>query len=392
MRLLAQQGFGKARYIDDSINDRTAYGAILSPRDEDPIALETLINNLRTGKTKFIAVDPQFYAFTIPDARLRRLADYPYYPGFLTRRNFSRTQDLRRYAVDALEYQKTLNVSHFIAPSIALMDLRDSYSQVFVSMAQESLEWHEQQDDSRPLLLSLILNESALNSSEAVDEFLDVATSWSCEGMYICVQATSSAYPANLGAAALANLLYIIYVLSELNDYSITIGFCDFNSFLFGAAGASFAATGWYNSLKQFSLNRWIPSKGGARPRPRYSSSALLASILIEPELSEVMERGLQSYALSGTQFDSQLLESAVGSNWPASVAFRAHIAALSLLGSEVAEMPRSAALRLNRVMARVERARSSYLLLVREGVSFQTRFGFLDIWQDAIERFIERS
>jgi len=390
LRILAQQGYGKGRYIEEGIKDGSLRGAILSPRDEEPAALTSFVKHLAEDGLEFVAIDPQFYAFTIADGRLRHLERYPFSPGFLTRRSFSSSTELRAFSSDALKYQAHLPVTHLISPAVALTDLRDSNSQIYVTMAQESIRWHSKKKQ-KPLLLSLILNESALQSSDAIDEFLDVITSWDYHGVYLCVQATTSAYPATLSAAALANLLYLVHVLTTLNDYLVVFGFADFNALLLGAAGASYAASGWYNSLKQFSLNRFVPSKGGSRPRPRYPSIPLLAPILVEPELSEIVDLGFGEYALSDLDLDDQLSDEVSGAMWPALVSYRANVAALAGLGESLRRAGRNTQTRLDSVIDRIERARSSYQYLATEGVTFQTRFGFLNTWQEAIEQFLDR-
>lgn len=389
MNILAQVGFGKSTYIEDAVKDGSLSGAILSPRDEDAASLASTVQRLSDSQgVTFVAVDPQFYAFTVPDARLRKLDGYPYNPGILTRRSYSDADTLRKLSVTALQFQSTLSVTHLITPAIPLVDLRDSSSQIFITMAQESLK---HVDDARPLLLSLILSESALLSPDQVDEFLDVITAWDYRGIYLCVQPNNSIYPATLSSPALANLLYLIYVLAELNNYTVVVGFTDFNSILFRAAGANYVASGWHNSLKQFSLARYAPKKkGGARARPRYSSRPLLAPILVEPELAEIVDAGLEEYALSGSVFDTRLLGDVAGTNWPTSIAYRAHVATLARLDEEFTSAS-TAKGRFASALQSVGRARSSFELLAKRGISFETRAAFLRSWQDAVEQTLER-
>ncbi len=45
------------------------------------------------------------------------------------------------------------------------------------------------------------------------------------------------------------------------------------------AAGASGGATGWYNSLRSFDINKWQPRSGGRSPNPRFFSRPLLTSL-----------------------------------------------------------------------------------------------------------------
>jgi hypothetical protein len=391
MKIISQVGHGKSDYVTQCLADGNIVGAIFSPRDETPDEVRRALRSIyRDERVEFAAFDPQFYAFTLPDARLRNLDIYPYCPGFLTRRQFSQLDRLREFSVDAIDYQLKLSVTHLIAPAIQLIDLRDSYSQIYMTMAQESIEYWKRRSTDKSLLISLILNESALSSSEAVDEFLDVITSWEYDGVYICVESRTGQYPQRLSAQALTNLLYIVYVLSELNDKQVIFGYSDFIGILVGAAGAHYLATGWYNSLKSFSLTRFIPRKGGGRARQRYASVPLLASVLVEPELSEILDLGYSEYALSGTSFDVRIAESP-GTAWTASISYREHAAALASLAASVTNAGRTPAARMKAMARRISRAQSAVQLLTSEGVVFETRFGFLEDWQSAIDEFLER-
>lgn len=392
MKVLTQLGYGKSDYVDSAIKDESIAGVILSPRDEDPSSLVSLAKSYTSRGLPFIALDPQFYAYTIPEARLRYLDKVPYYPdGFITRRQFSNLAQLKAFSTDALDYQFKLKVTHLISPAIQLADLRDSNSQTFLTMAQESISHVVRKKDRRPLLLSLILEESALVSPEAVDEFLDILTAWEFGGVYICVQPRGSAYPSPIAPTAMANLLYLIYVLSDLNGYEVVVGYADFNGLLYGAAGADYMASGWYNSLKQFSISRFIPKKGGARARARYPSLPLLASILVEPELSDIVDSGRKRYGLSDLGFDRAFADNVSSALWPPGTSCRAHLAAFNELADDVTGSARSVKRRMAYALERIERAQSTILLLRNEGVVFETRFTFLNIWQEAIDQFLER-
>jgi len=57
-------------------------------------------------------------------------------------------------------------------------------------------------------------------------------------------------------------------------------GYADVVAPYLGAAGASAAGSGWFNTLKVFSLKKFAPNTGMARqPIPRYTSARLLKSI-----------------------------------------------------------------------------------------------------------------
>ncbi len=395
MTLLIQHGYGKSDYIENVLEEGSARGVIFSARDEKHDLLPTLIKRLsREHEDIQLLFDPQFYGFQIPDGKIRKLEEYPYFPGLLSRRDFVKPGALSRFATEALEYQSELRVSKYIAPAIFLESFDDSWSQIFLTMAQESIAWREnRKKDKRGLLLSLAIDEAALQHSDSIDEFLDFVTPWRCDGVYVVVRCKSNAYPSVLESSALGNLLYIIYVLSQLNDFSVYCGYTDLAGLLHTAVGATAIATGWYNSLRQFSAGNFMPSTGMKRqPRPRYTSPALLNPILLNPELAAISETGYIDDVLDSREFGgSQLRRRPDAVDWPAAVAYRQHMAALSSLLSEVEKIA-SVEDRVEHVEGLIEDALSLYALLVKEHVVFETRPTNLMVWRDALQFFRQRA
>ena len=66
----------------------------------------------------------------------------------------------------------------------------------------------------------------------------------------------------------------------NLNGFKVINGYSDILTPFLAAAGGSAGATGWFNTQKVFSLDRFSPpSLGGRRPVYRYLSTRLLNSI-----------------------------------------------------------------------------------------------------------------
>ena len=77
----------------------------------------------------------------------------------------------------------------------------------------------------------------------------------------------------------LSRWMLINRVLTQ-SGYEVINGYADLLAPYLGAAGATAVASGWWNTLKVFSLKKFGPSVGMARqPVPRYASAALLKSI-----------------------------------------------------------------------------------------------------------------
>ena len=114
--------------------------------------------------------------------------------------------------------------------------------------------------------------------------------------------------------SAFANFLYFCHVLS-LNDYKIIVGYSDWPGFMLEAVGADFTACGWYQNLRQFSMDRFQPRDGGRRPRKRYSSYKLLYSPLLSPELQDMYKVGILNQVLSGSEYDDLIINGPAAGN-----------------------------------------------------------------------------
>jgi len=394
MSVYVQHGYGKSDYIESTIANGNARGVILSARDESPQAMRALCDKLveEGGRGFTVLLDPQFFAFVIPEGRIRNLSKYRYYPGLLSRSTFTDPADLRRFSTAALVYQSRLPLSRYVSPAIALEGFNDAWSQVYLTMARESIRWKEaRSDDARPLVLSLVLNEAALMDAQAVDEFLDLITPWQVAGFYIVVACRQSGYPATLEATALGNLLYLIYGLSILNGFEIYCGYTDLVGILHTAAGAKAIASGWYGSLRQFAITSFMPSLGGGRARPRLTSRSLLNPILINPELTSVRGTNLYSEVLGDSEYIAEMLrKNPANVEWPASRAFLHHFEVLSTLVTEIESLEDTDD-RLDRAEAMIDDALSTYAALRSKGVIFESRPANLQVWRNGLHYFRQR-
>ncbi len=105
------------------------------------------------------------------------------------------------------------------------------------------------------------------------------------------VHRTSSEIPPELiDPRTLAGWMLVNHSLS-LNGFSVINGFSDILTPFLAAAGGQAGATGWFNTQKVFSLDRFSPpSSGGRRPILRYLSKGLLNSIRFD-ELHRLRDR-----------------------------------------------------------------------------------------------------
>ncbi len=376
MTIYAQHGYGKSDKIEAGIRGKTLSGVVLSPRDETPARMESYVADLRGefGADLQILLDPQFYATTVLPARDGKLPDYPYYRGGLTRGNFVSPSNIALYVRETLDYQRTLGVSRLVSPTVLFDDFNDPWSQIALGMASEAQGALTPSDPG--LLLSLVFDEGALRHRKPLDDFLDLITMWDVPGFYVVVRRADVGYPAHSDETVLTNLMYLLYALGEINSFEVVTGYSDFVGLLGQAVGATATCTGWYNSLRQFSLRRFQPVSGGRAARPRYSSGPLLNSVLILPEFSSAWRLGHTASVHSGTAHDAALGSGNPGTPpWPAAVSCLHHWEVMSRLASTVVTAGRTSR-RLDALEAILNNAIASYASLEAAGVTFGTHTG----------------
>lgn len=391
MAIYAQHGHGKSDKIEVALRQGTISGVILSPKDESPANVASYVDELRRefGTRVSVLFDPQFYA-TVNGSRLGALPEFPYFRPGLTRSNFIAPGDITRYVSDTLNYQLTLGLDRLISPAVLVSDLRDPWSQISLSMALEAIAFRGQQAGAPDLLLSLVLDENAFRVKEALEEILDIVTAWNVKGFYVVVRRNDTSYQAAFDPDVLGNILYLVHVLSNLNDFELVFGYSDLCGVLLQAVGAKVTCTGWHNSLRQFSMNRFLPSTGGRAPRPRYTSSSLMNSILVLPELQAIQRIGSLSQVISDTSYDDVMRSgNPTNAPWPANVSTLHHWEVLSRTCSEIISSG-SIQGRLNALESRVRQAIALYTMLEQRGAVFEqaTGKGELQTWVRAIRSF----
>ncbi|MCK4786405.1 MAG: hypothetical protein KAV87_21790, partial [Desulfobacteraceae bacterium] len=348
MSLLAQCGYGRSNKIELGIDAGVIDGVIMSPRDETKQRLERGIQQWRVDyPDSFILFDPQFYVATLTPPRNEPLRDghlgeYEYYnDNHPLRRTHFTPSRIQQYVEECIGYQHIIlgeNLSYNISPSILFDDFRDNWSQIALDLGIESAEYHATLSNVRPLLISVTVSESALNSTEALEVFLDAITELDVAGFYLVIRPNASSLVNAIDPLRFSRLMYMCYVLSIVNEYTVIVGYSDWHSFILKSVGVNFTACGWYQNLRQFSLSRFMPAKGGQRPRKRYSSAPLLSCPLISPELQDIYLAGQLENVLTGTEHDSLLTEGPVAGegNWSDVISCLAHWGSLTKVLEQV--------------------------------------------------------
>lgn len=138
------------------------------------------------------------------------------------------------------------SVTYLVSPTILFDGFRDNWSQISLNMAVESLDYHSTMlENPRPLLVSIVVSETAFQTIDAMEEFLDALTELDVEGFYIIVRRNANYPQRAMESTLFSRFLYFCYVLAEINRYRVIVGYSDWHSFLIEAVGVSYTACGW---------------------------------------------------------------------------------------------------------------------------------------------------
>lgn len=315
MKLYAQQGYGTGSGENDRIIAGLyaghIQGAIISPKDFPLDRAHALLEHMRGEYPDADRLfDPQCYASVLahdPDSRMGKLVsgDYPY---FLARRR-SQLETESNVISDlesCLSFQASLPVSAVIAPGVVIRQRFNSVEAVIAkNFIRNARDTWDVIGDGRPLYVTLAMDAEALQDRHELEEFLsDITVLDSApDGFYLLVHNTTSEIaPELVDPRTLAGWMLMNHSLS-LNGFEVINGYSDMLTPFLSAAGGSAGATGWFNTQKVFSLDRFTPtSPGGRRPVLRYLSRALLNSIRFD-ELQ--LLRGRFPEVLNGLETDA---------------------------------------------------------------------------------------
>jgi hypothetical protein len=390
MAVLIQNGYGKGNKIDKAIEANIATGLILSPRHENDTKIRAYIEPLISANPDFkVYFDPQFYATTAVDPALGYLSDYDYFTTGLKPMDLTSPRKLQGIIANALDLQVRLNVTSLMSPTVVMRRLDGSWSQIANILASGSLEYKEDNYPDKPLIISLCISEQFLNSRKDVDSLLDILTRLDVDGFYIVfVRENINENFYNIESDHLKLMMYLIYVLSEINGYEIINGYSDLLGLASTVAGADAITTGWYKKQKLFQCSNFEVSGGGRRPNPRYTSEYLLSQILITPEMNNIKGKEGYDEIVSDTGFDSDFRTKNPSSvAWPDEKSFLHHLSVIQQLDSEFNQLP-SHKDRAECFLEKIDRAIDLSKALIRRNALERVTAAHLIKWRKAVVDF----
>ena len=289
MELLAQHGFGNGEKIIRALNKGLIKGAIFSAKDVSPAKVADALEEIEAEHPQGVRMfDPQFYASMIaaqPGARLGYLGGDEAHSYFepRRRRDLEREQQVRKDLTAVIAYQQKLAVSAIIAPNIVIRRAFDSVEgTVSKNFLRNAAPIAAELGESRPVYATLAISSPALADRIELQNFLQEITEIDepPTGFYLLLEKPDSGIAATLTEPDILSRWMLVNYILKTSGFRIINGYTDALSPYVGAAGSDAVATGWYNTLKTFSLKKFEPvSEFSRRPVARYLSRVLLKSI-----------------------------------------------------------------------------------------------------------------
>lgn len=285
MKFFAQHGFGDGGKIDAGLSAEVIDGVLLSPRD---ISRESIMNRIEevreANSAATILFDPQFYAALVgllPDARMGKLSsDYREYFSPSQLRDIRRERRIAEIVDATHGFQKDhLGLDQYILPNILIQDgLQSESSGIAKSFLEISDEIAIDNGIADNTWLSLVLGSNCFRNEKRLENFVDEITGFALQskGIYLLVEMSPSQGVCPWHTPELlSGVMYISYALSE-SGYNVINGYSFYSAPFLSITGSYACGSGWFDTLRCFSLNRFRPSVGGGRrPNRKYLSNTL---------------------------------------------------------------------------------------------------------------------
>lgn len=282
MKLYAQHGFADGNKIATALEEEIISGVVFGAKDIRPDKLEEKLADAEANYPSTIRLlDPQFYVSLLasnPNVRLGSLAEYPYF-GSVRRSQLEASERVVECLASGFDYQQQLPLSGIIAPNILISRSLDSIEAVIAkNFIRRTGEVFARTGDNRPVYATLAISGQALIDKGELQLFLNDITLLDTppRGFYVLVSASrSEARSEVFNADVIAGWLLLNYSL-KMNGFEVINGYSDILSPLLAAVGADVGCSGWFNTLRIFSLDRFAPAATGGRlPVQRYLSNRL---------------------------------------------------------------------------------------------------------------------
>ena len=387
MGLLAQHAYGKSTKISVGLENNFLSGVVLSPKGEKPEKLKEFIDELNF-RNATVYFDPQFYMCAFEGiVSLGKLEKYDFWRGDeITKKYLSVPQNIREVVSRYINYQVSVELKNIVSPNVFFENFDSRMSQIALSLANESISM----SGGRDLYISLCINESAFSSFDDECEFLDIISLFDVKGFYVIIERNATENPNFIESEKMANIMYFLYNLAEINGFDVILGYSDYVGLPFYTSGVKHIATGWYENTRKFDRNNFYQKDGMRRPNKRYYSNKLLNSILLIPEMQMIQEKNMLGSVLSHTQYDYYMYNDLAGTLWTDNYSCLSRWEAEAQLIKEIDQMG-TICEKVAFMKEKIYEAKKIYSFLPEDYFDTKSKSTHLNMWMGGLNEFEQK-
>jgi hypothetical protein len=243
MELYLQFGFGM---MEHSLHLLSSWGGgtvILSPRDLEPVQVQSFGSKVLKLKNGHILFDPQFY---LPHADHARLTKHDYWPQQYDTGIFWSGSGLEDLITKLANLNRTIGCRRFILPGLLAETINDDW----LNQQQAVLDTAAKIASGFPLLVTLALSADAVRNQDQIHELLDTAADWNSEGFYVVCEHPNGKYLVD-DPSWITNVLDLLSGL-RLRGKEVILGYCTHQFLIASLSKASAIASGTWMNLRSF--------------------------------------------------------------------------------------------------------------------------------------------
>lgn len=304
----------------------------------------------------------------------------------ITKKYLSVPQNVRGVVTRYVDYQTEVDLKNIVSPNVFFESFDSRMSQISLSLANESISMC----GDKELYISLCINEAAFSNFNDECEFLDIISLFEVKGFYIIIERNTNENPNIIESEKMANIMYFLYNLAEINGFDVILGYSDYVGLPFYTSGIKHIATGWYENTRKFDRNNFYQKDGMRRPNKRYYSNKLLNSILLIPELQMIQEKNLLGSVLSQTQYDHYMYNDLAGSLWTDSYSCLSRWEAENQILKAI-DQQRTIYKKIEFMKQKIYDAKYIYSFLPEDYFDVKSKSTHLDMWMVGLHEFEQK-
>jgi hypothetical protein len=285
MELYLQFGHGMMEHSRHLVDAWGGGSAILSPRDLRPDQLQRMADDLQRRGGK-VLLDPQFY---LPHADHRRLVTHAYWP-----KTYEHTHSVSRGEwSELLAALCNLNAQRWTQSVILPGVLLEGADKVDAWTAQVSdmLEELPGTCDSRELLATIALGETAARDADLIHAVVDQLRGWPVDGAYVVCQPPRGEYLVT-DPVWIANVLDLVAGVRLSKGVAI-LGYSSHQMLTAACAGATAIASGTWRNVRSFPPEKFRQDDDELRRRGLWYYCPQALSEYTVPYLDIAARRGI---------------------------------------------------------------------------------------------------